>query len=565
MQQQLEEFQLHQQQINQQQSYSGYEQPSAVDVYSPMAESESDLPQPASHQVISGLLIQHKPTSDESASNQPYYQQQQPRKPASSGQLQQQQHQQANSYDNYGPTSSPSPPSYVQFIKAVTPTHQHQHQQTATESPHDIPAEAMPLLQSQHMMLPPMSHQAFGSPADHAASIGYHHHDSQPNKVRYNGFDYGSFTLDPNDGYERRVPTAQPPPARQQHHQLPNIAKGKYGGFSYRTTTATPFVASPTPFRPKPDAQPKYAYGQKLPVARPAVAAQPASHGDADDVAQFSFDHKPTQRPFEHQPLSYEHIRPLKRPAVQQPHQQRPTPVPASDVRQHLTETTHIDRPLVRPYHAQHRQQPQRQYQQYHQHPHETTSIASSTTAATPLVLPTRIIVPDELPETSPDYGASVEYAAGPEPNQHLDGGSGTDYADVLHKLQQSHLLPQRLNDGNIDVSIKSLVEILNTLKQRQQHQRRPSGQQPLPAYANEVQPQKAVYGGQSPEIAMPARRPYPKGSRGPTRPRTTVRPATVEDNGDYDYNGGGGSGSDGEDTRSGEGKTYISGILKKI
>uniref|UniRef100_A0AAR5P5I7 Chitin-binding type-2 domain-containing protein n=1 Tax=Dendroctonus ponderosae TaxID=77166 RepID=A0AAR5P5I7_DENPD len=63
------------------------------------------------------------------------------------------------------------------------------------------------------------------------------------------------------------------------------------------------------------------------------------------------------------------------------------------------------------------------------------------------------------------------EYAATPTTPK-LESSKGNSLAEVLKKLQDSNALPQTLTADNIDNSIKTLVKILNALKERQKQQK---------------------------------------------------------------------------------------------
>lgn len=170
-------------------------------------------------------------------------------------------------------------------------------------------------------------------------------------------------------------------------------------------TEPTPIIASPTPF-------------QVRPISRPQI------------------------NPFEHQSIPHKHYSPSRKPAS------RPTAIP-QPVHQHLTETTHLHLAPVQPYHHSPPQEPDHhQSVQYHNHQYPTSQ--------------PKIYSQPQIPATT-----TIRYDPAPAPppsHQH-----NPDYDHVLHKLQQTHLLPETLNAGNFEGSIQQLVAILNGIKQQQQ------------------------------------------------------------------------------------------------
>lgn len=283
--------------------------------------------------------------------------------------------------------------------------------------------------------------------------------------------DQFSYTLDPNDGYDVQVP-----PRIVYINERPRHPANYY--VNTPTTEATPLIASPTPFH-------RHLHQQKQ-----------QQHQQYHDQHLY-------EQPEEVQPI-----------VVPQEYMRAAPPTKPPSIHQHLTETTHIKSPSISSHNPlNHRTQskpstptsrspqiylkPSRE--QTHQYHHSSTS-------------PTRQVDRTErpIPQTSttesmeeeithphhelqyapqqqqqfvsktalnevPHYEAAqplqyqtpkVQYVALPEqqPN-HL---SSTSLADVLQKLQKTNLLPQTLTAGNIDDSIKTLVEILNNLKNSQ-------------------------------------------------------------------------------------------------
>lgn len=198
------------------------------------------------------------------------------------------------------------------------------------------------------------------------------------------------------------------------------------------------------------DLDPDDGYGSKVPMyfnRHPNTgrfAAQIEHHTEATPIIasptpfQERLEARPHPNPFEPQHISYDHS--TDRKPVARPTAAAPPPV----VHQHLTEITHL-RPHTQKNHPHHAIG-----QHYnHQYPTSQPNIYSH---------------PQITPSTTHHYE--------PQPTAPANHHQQPDYDHVLHKLQQTHLLPETLTAGNFEGSIQQLVTILNGLKhqQKQQH-----------------------------------------------------------------------------------------------
>lgn len=297
--------------------------------------------------------------------------------------------------------------------------------------------------------------------------------------------DQFSYTLDPNDGYDVRVP-----PKIVYINERPQHPTNYYT--FPQTTEATPIIASPTPFHRHSQQQQQHHQQQ-----------QPKQN-------------QQQQQQYPHQQYHDQHLykqqKEVQTVVVPQPQEYirstQPTKPPSNH--QHLTETTQIRSPSISTYNPMlHKpstpaarpphiySKPSRE--QTHQYHHSSTSSTRHVDRTErPIPQPSSTESHDEevtnqdqalqyapqqhehyvpkialnkLPHFEPQqplqYTTSeVQYATVAE--QHSNHLSSTSLADVLQKLQKTNLLPQTLTAGNIDDSIKTLVEILNNLKNSQ-------------------------------------------------------------------------------------------------
>ncbi|XP_050294016.1 adhesive plaque matrix protein isoform X2 [Anthonomus grandis grandis] len=110
-------------------------------------------------------------------------------------------------------------------------------------------------------------------------------------------------------------------------------------------------------------------------------------------------------------------------------------------------------------------------------------STVSSVTAYSPIIKVTnKKIVPQHYEDVSQRYEEDYH----PSTISNLVDSKNVGLAEILKQLQESNTLPQTLTPNNIDNSIKTLVKILNALKDRQKQQR-PTELQEEYEYDNEA------------------------------------------------------------------------------
>lgn len=358
------------------------------------------------------------------------------------------------------------PQNFVSFIK---PSESYKHQQptspvpspavihsTTPPPPTPPPTPTTPTLSHQQQNVlykinrPTPTNQILIDDHDHGYGPVQYRSKEQYNNVNYNKqvypsqYDY-SYTLDPNDGYGVRVPTHKEQIVQinaRPHLYTPSKSHGYTGKPTYvSSTAAAPIVAIPTPFRQHSHQEPKFNVEPEL---------EPA--------------------------ISYEHVAANA--------EYRPSTPPSS--RQHLTETTQIQPPAVSTYHpiVHHPQSNENEYPQstaknsvkHTQYEEDDDYEIQPTPKKEYNVIiekPGNIIVPEEE-ENETSQEAQYQHEKYNIPHSHNDHQqqqqqlSSSSLSDVLRKLQKTNLLPQTLNADNIDDSIKTLVEILNNLKQSQ-------------------------------------------------------------------------------------------------
>lgn len=283
--------------------------------------------------------------------------------------------------------------------------------------------------------------------------------------------DQFSYTLDPNDGYDVQVP-----PRIVYINDRPRHPVKYYSNTP--TTEATPLIASPTPFhrhshKKQPQQQQQQYYDHHLyeqqedvqPIAVPKEyfgstppSKPPSNHQHLTETTHIQSPSISIYSPRIHKPQSNPitpSVRPSQiypKPSREQTHEYHHSSTPP---------TRQVDR-TERPIHQTTTTESQ---EEHVTHPHHELQYVPQQQQHFAPKTALNEVPHYETPQPLQYKTPNVQYAALAEQPNHL---SSTSLADVLQKLQKTNLLPQTLTAGNIDDSIKTLVEILNNLKNSQ-------------------------------------------------------------------------------------------------
>lgn len=229
-----------------------------------------------------------------------------------------------------------------------------------------------------------------------------------------------SYDLDPNDGYSSRVPgnnyrlpiiNTNKSPGKHHNHYVPN-----YNSIQLVSSTAAPQKLYPTTDAP-----------------RVQISTQQSPH------------------------YQYETIPLAGYQSTAEPPYRVPSTTPAT--RQHLTETTQIQPPTVSTYHPNH----------HHNHHNEHYDVYKVKKLNSP-PKPYKTTVLNPVPVAVVNQPIEPQYIVHPQQASHpADYGiNSSSISLILKKLQDSNHLPQTITPDNIDNSIRTLVKILNNLKNSQ-------------------------------------------------------------------------------------------------
>lgn len=261
-----------------------------------------------------------------------------------------------------------------------------------------------------------------------------HYQSNYPNQ-----YDDTQYTLDPDDGYDGKV-----------------LQNGKI--------------------------IPRYGHSHKHKYSS-SYSTTPVPHTTATPFYQY---HTQSVRPH-HQPLQYHEERHHQQTA--EPFQPTIPTEQTPSTRQHLTETTQIQPPTLTTYRP---------------------SIAPPTPTPTHHYVPTYqkndqaahpyVIAPQIQPKQQQQQLPQI-IVRDPEPQSYVTPTptptrpylSPSTITEILRRLQRTNLLPQELNDDNIDHSIKTLVAILSNLK-NSKHVTEVSPPPPPPSSSQHISENEVVY-----------------------------------------------------------------------